>query len=166
LQPSKATQGFRPPDYEDGRVEDRELGKISSATPPLFSRLAFPRQERQRLQVSAELPFVGISQLLRKNARARALLMANGHVKLEAESLRGDQFAVLKTPSLYESEIGLFWEHAECRCFLRLEGKLVFCAALRVADIVLKLHDSRESSVFPIFVVIEGLERKELRSMV
>jgi CRISPR-associated endonuclease/helicase Cas3 len=45
--------------------------------------------------------------------KARALLMANGHVKLEAEALRGNQFAVLRTPSLYTQKMGLLWEDAD-----------------------------------------------------
>ena len=44
--------------------------------------------------------------------KARSLLMANGHVKFEAEKERRDQFAVLKSPSLYKSETGLTWDDA------------------------------------------------------
>ncbi|WP_127076844.1 CRISPR-associated endonuclease Cas3'' [Rhodomicrobium lacus] len=42
--------------------------------------------------------------------KARALLMANGHVTLMAEDIRGDQFAVLQAPHLYTKETGLIWE--------------------------------------------------------
>lgn len=45
--------------------------------------------------------------------RARARLMACGHVAFAEERLRGDQFAVLRTPSLYEPDVGLMWEDAE-----------------------------------------------------
>lgn len=45
--------------------------------------------------------------------KARGLLMAAGHVRLEHEALRGDQFAVLQKPDLYTEEIGLLWENAE-----------------------------------------------------
>lgn len=45
--------------------------------------------------------------------KARGLLMAAGHVRLERQELRGDQFAVLKAPDLYADSIGLLWENAE-----------------------------------------------------
>jgi len=42
--------------------------------------------------------------------KARAILMANRHVALKAEHIRGDQFAVLQAPHLYTKETGLIWE--------------------------------------------------------
>jgi CRISPR-associated endonuclease/helicase Cas3 len=45
--------------------------------------------------------------------KARGLLMVAGHVRLEHEALRGDQFAVLRNADLYKTEIGLLWENAE-----------------------------------------------------
>lgn len=45
--------------------------------------------------------------------KARALLIANGHVRFEHPDLRGDQFAVLQTQSLYASDVGLLWEDAD-----------------------------------------------------
>ncbi|WP_237155129.1 CRISPR-associated helicase Cas3' [Oryzibacter oryziterrae] len=42
--------------------------------------------------------------------KARAELMAAGHVVLKAEKERGDQFAVLVNGDLYHSETGLIWE--------------------------------------------------------
>lgn len=45
--------------------------------------------------------------------KARALLMANGHVTLEAEGIRGDQFAVLRAPHLYKTDCGLVWEDGD-----------------------------------------------------
>ncbi len=45
--------------------------------------------------------------------KARALLMANRHVTLEAESVRSDQFAVLRAHHLYRKDTGLLWEDAE-----------------------------------------------------
>ncbi|RWM68079.1 MAG: CRISPR-associated helicase Cas3' [Mesorhizobium sp.] len=45
--------------------------------------------------------------------KARARLIACGHVKFAEERLRGDQFAVLMTPGLYDPEVGLVWEDAE-----------------------------------------------------
>ena len=46
-------------------------------------------------------------------AKERARLIDNGHVAFEQPALRGEQFAVLKTPSLYNQEIGLVWENAD-----------------------------------------------------
>ncbi|WP_442772603.1 CRISPR-associated endonuclease Cas3'' [Paenirhodobacter enshiensis] len=46
-------------------------------------------------------------------ARDRARLIANGHASFAAPELRGDQFCVLNTPSLYRAETGLWWEGAE-----------------------------------------------------
>jgi CRISPR-associated endonuclease/helicase Cas3 len=54
--------------------------------------------------------------------KARALLMANGHVTLEAEGIRGDQFAVLRAPYLYTKEIGLIWEDA---AYIALENSVI-----------------------------------------
>lgn len=49
--------------------------------------------------------------------KARALLVSSGHVTFEAQNLRGDQFAVLQTESLYKRDaddaVGLLWEEAE-----------------------------------------------------
>ncbi|MFN3275249.1 MAG: CRISPR-associated endonuclease Cas3'' [Paracoccus sp. (in: a-proteobacteria)] len=45
--------------------------------------------------------------------RARALLVQNGHARFHAPHLRGDQFCVLKTESLYHEDSGLRWEDAE-----------------------------------------------------
>jgi len=45
--------------------------------------------------------------------KARALLLANGHVRFEREHIFGDQFAVLQTASLYREETGLLWEEPD-----------------------------------------------------
>ena len=45
--------------------------------------------------------------------KARALLMANGHVTLEAEGIRSDQFAVLRAHHLYKPDCGLVWEEGD-----------------------------------------------------
>ena len=45
--------------------------------------------------------------------KARDLLLRNGHVNFEAAHLRGDQFCVLHTKSLYHEDSGLRWEDAE-----------------------------------------------------
>lgn len=56
----------------------------------------------------------------------RALLIANGHVAFERPDLRGDQFAVLKTASLYKrgcgEDVGLLWEDA---AYLRVEETII-----------------------------------------
>ncbi|MFT3688284.1 CRISPR-associated endonuclease Cas3'' [Paenirhodobacter sp.] len=46
-------------------------------------------------------------------AKARDLLIRNGHARFHEASLRGDQFCVLDTKSLYHPETGLWWEHAD-----------------------------------------------------
>lgn len=46
-------------------------------------------------------------------ARARELLIRNGHASFHHPTLRGDQFCVLDNHSLYHPETGLWWEHAE-----------------------------------------------------
>lgn len=46
-------------------------------------------------------------------ARARALLVAAGHAAFRHTALRGDQFCVLESMSLYHADSGLWWEHAE-----------------------------------------------------
>lgn len=54
--------------------------------------------------------------------KARNLLIANGHVRYTAPELRGDQFAVLQTHSLYEPEVGLVWEDVG---YLGLENSIL-----------------------------------------
>ena len=54
--------------------------------------------------------------------RARRLLLVNGHVAFAAPKVRGDQFAVLKTPSLYDDAVGLVWENAD---YMTIEGGIV-----------------------------------------
>jgi CRISPR-associated endonuclease/helicase Cas3 len=54
--------------------------------------------------------------------KARELLIRNGHVAFEQPQLRADQFAVLKTGSLYDPEIGLLWETPE---YLALENTII-----------------------------------------
>ncbi len=53
--------------------------------------------------------------------KARDLMLANGHVKFIRPEIRGDQFAVLQTVSMYE-EIGLLWENAD---YLGVESWLI-----------------------------------------
>jgi CRISPR-associated endonuclease/helicase Cas3 len=54
--------------------------------------------------------------------KARARLIANGHVRFEAEQTYGDQFAVLVTEALYDTEVGLVWEDAD---YLALENSII-----------------------------------------
>lgn len=53
--------------------------------------------------------------------KARAKLLANGHVRFEREKTFGDQFAVLQTDSLYRQETGLLWEEPD---YLGLEQSI------------------------------------------
>lgn len=46
-------------------------------------------------------------------AKARDLLLANGHARFHAPNLRGDQFCVLETAELYRKDFGLWWEQAD-----------------------------------------------------
>ncbi|THF50755.1 CRISPR-associated helicase Cas3' [Allorhizobium terrae] len=45
--------------------------------------------------------------------KARDILIRNGHVDFARADLRGDQFAVLKTASLYHADVGLMWDDGE-----------------------------------------------------
>ncbi|MGQ3213409.1 CRISPR-associated helicase Cas3' [Shinella sp.] len=54
--------------------------------------------------------------------KARDLLLANGHVKFIHPKIRGDQFAVLQTATLYSEEIGLLWEDAD---YLSVESLVI-----------------------------------------
>jgi CRISPR-associated endonuclease/helicase Cas3 len=54
--------------------------------------------------------------------RARTRLIECGHVIFAEEQLRRDQFAVLRTHSLYEGDVGLLWEDAE---YLATEGLVI-----------------------------------------
>jgi CRISPR-associated endonuclease/helicase Cas3 len=45
--------------------------------------------------------------------KARERLRVCGHVAFMAPHLRGDQFAVLQKPSLYDPQLGLIWEDAD-----------------------------------------------------
>ena len=54
--------------------------------------------------------------------KARDLLIRNGHVRFIRPDLRGDQFAVLQTKSLYQDDVGLIWENAE---YLSIESTVI-----------------------------------------
>lgn len=46
-------------------------------------------------------------------AKARDLLLSNGHARFHAPRLRGDQFCVLENDGLYRKDFGLWWEQAD-----------------------------------------------------
>ena len=54
--------------------------------------------------------------------KARQKLIDNGQVVFAAPKLRGDQFAVLRTMSLYSRDIGLLWDDAD---YLGLENSII-----------------------------------------
>jgi CRISPR-associated endonuclease/helicase Cas3 len=60
------------------------------------------------------------SYIVQVPPKARALLLANGHVRF-VEGF-DDQFAELMTGSLYREEMGLLWENAE---YLGLEDSII-----------------------------------------
>jgi CRISPR-associated endonuclease/helicase Cas3 len=53
------------------------------------------------------------SYIVQVPPKARALLIANGHVQFEGGELRADRFAVLQPGTLYKKETGLIWEDAD-----------------------------------------------------
>jgi CRISPR-associated endonuclease/helicase Cas3 len=54
--------------------------------------------------------------------KARALLLANGHVRFVEDKRFGDQFCALVTGSLYREDTGLSWEDAD---YLQLENTII-----------------------------------------
>jgi len=80
----------------------------------------------QKLSV-AEVPSGGLARDLQTYVvqvppKARQKLIDNGHVVFAAPKLRGDQFAVLRTQSLYSRDIGLLWDDAD---YLGFENSIV-----------------------------------------
>ena len=62
------------------------------------------------------------SYVVQAPPKARQKLIDNGHVVFAAPELRGDQFAVLRTQSLYSRDIGLLWDDAE---YLGFENSII-----------------------------------------
>ena len=62
------------------------------------------------------------SYVVQVSPKARQKLIDNGHVVFAATKLRGDQFAVLRTQSLYFRDIGLLWDDAD---YLGFENSIV-----------------------------------------
>ncbi|MFB2553754.1 CRISPR-associated helicase Cas3' [Ensifer soli] len=60
--------------------------------------------------------------LVQVPVQARQMLIDNGHVGFVRPDLWGDQFAILKTMSLYRPEIGLLWEDA---AYLAVENSII-----------------------------------------
>jgi CRISPR-associated endonuclease/helicase Cas3 len=75
----------------------------------------------------AEIPSGGLARDLQNYVvqvppRAQQKLIDNGHVVFAAPKLRGDQFAVLRTQTLYSREIGLLWDNAD---YLGFENSII-----------------------------------------
>ncbi len=76
------------------------------------------------------IPEISSGQLLRKlqtyvvqvPPKARDLLLRNGHVAFVRPDLRGDQFAVLQTASLYNEDVGLLWDDG---AYLAAENSII-----------------------------------------
>src|SRR5690606_1453609 len=64
--------------------------------------------------------------VVRVSPLQHSLFIASGHVAVERPDLRGDQFAVLRTASLYrrggEDDVGLLWEDA---AYLAEEDRII-----------------------------------------
>lgn len=79
--------------------EEKALKEVAKLTAAHISSGAIARE----LQVfTVQIP-----------TKARDLLVGNGHARFHAPDLRGDQFCVLESASLYSDEIGLWWENGE-----------------------------------------------------
>ena len=71
----------------------------------------------ERLHVP-EIPSGALARALQRHVvlvppQARERLISAGHAAFAAPQVRGDQFCVLQTRSLYRPEAGLIWEDAE-----------------------------------------------------
>lgn len=86
----------------------------SGLAPVIIAREKTARDELQKLAFD-HIPSGSIARNLQAYTvqvppKARSLLIANGHVAFAEEQQRGDQFAVLRTDSLYKCVTGLMWE--------------------------------------------------------
>ncbi len=98
----------------------------SEMVPVIISGDEVARQTVDKLKIE-EIPSGTIARQLQNYVvqlppKARDLLIRNGHVAFIRPDLRGDQFAVLQTGSLYDREVGLLWEDAE---YLAVENSIV-----------------------------------------
>lgn len=112
--------------FEYRTVADKFRMIESGMTPVIIAR------EDAAKDTLAKLAFDGVSvggvaralqpYLVQVPPKARAKLLAAGHVSFEREKEFGDQFAVLRAPSLYGAEEGLIWEDAD---YLSLENSFI-----------------------------------------
>lgn len=112
------TPGAKPVTRFAYRTVGEEFRMIESGmVPVIIARDKRAKDAVDKLDI-AEIPSGAIarelqSYIVQVPPKARALMLANGHVVFAAERLRGDSFAVLQAPSLYRDETGLIWENAE-----------------------------------------------------
>jgi CRISPR-associated endonuclease/helicase Cas3 len=98
----------------------------SEMVPVIIARDAVAKRAVDELGI-ADIPSGAFARklqtyLVQVPPKARDLLLANGHVKFIHPEIRGDQFAVLQTASMYTEEIGLLWEDAD---YLSTESLLI-----------------------------------------
>ncbi|WP_322786518.1 CRISPR-associated helicase Cas3' [Afifella pfennigii] len=109
--------------------------------PVIVTREEQAREAVKKLKIP-DIPSGAIARLLQPYIvsvppKARALLQANGHVAFAQLEVRGEQFAVLRTESLYDTEVGLLWENHD---YLAMESMMhrAICIAVRRLKIVMK----------------------------
>lgn len=98
----------------------------SGMVPVIVPREPAAARAVERLDI-ADIPSGALARELQPHLvqvppNARARLVAGGHVAFASSALRGDQFAVLRTPSLYDDRSGLLWEDAD---YLASENLLI-----------------------------------------
>lgn len=98
---------------------------VTDMRPVIVAREAGAQEAVRRLDVAA-LSSGGLARALQAYMvqvprPAFERLRACGHVRYAAPEVRGDQFAVLQTPSLYTPDAGLIWEDGE---YLSLEQSI------------------------------------------
>lgn len=91
---------------------------IESPMVPVIIRIEDKARKAVERLTIADVPSGSIARELQVftvqvPARARDLLLANGHARFHAPELRGDQFCVLESDGLYREDFGLWWERAD-----------------------------------------------------
>ncbi|MGH6800490.1 MAG: CRISPR-associated helicase/endonuclease Cas3, partial [Methylocella sp.] len=118
----KVSGGMASFDYR--KVAENFRVIVSGLAPVVIARDKATRQAIAALHAGKMPPGAASrclqSYIVQVPPKARALLLANGHVRF-VEGF-GDQFAELMTGSLYSEEIGLLWEDAE---YLGLEDSII-----------------------------------------
>ncbi|MGR9173008.1 CRISPR-associated helicase Cas3' [Rhizobium sp. KDH_Rht_773_N] len=89
----------------------------SNMLPVIIARDATAQEAVDKLRI-AEIPSGRIARELQTyvvqvTEAARSLMIANGHVAFLNPEIRGDQFAILQTDSMYREDVGLLWEDAD-----------------------------------------------------